>query len=99
MTLNHDKITGVLRISGTLNIDGADSLREALLGCLPEQGGVTVNLREVDACDTAALQVLLAAQKNVAAVGKSFQVREVPSSVTDTAAALGLAGVLQIGKD
>jgi anti-anti-sigma regulatory factor len=99
MTLSRDKITGELKISGTLNIDGADSLREALLGCFLGQGGVTVNLSEVDACDTAALQVLLAAQRNAAAVGKPFHVREAPSSVTDTAAALGLTGVLETGKD
>ena len=91
MTLNNDDATGVLKIAGTLDIEGANSLREALLDCFLHQSEVTLNLSEVDICDTAALQVLLAAQKRAAVIGKAFRIYEAPSSVTDTAIALGLA--------
>jgi anti-anti-sigma factor len=90
MTLSNDKTTGVLKISGRLDIDGASSLREALLDCFLQQPEVTTDLSEIDGCDTAALQVLLAAGQDAAAAGKAFRVIAVSPVVTDTAAALGL---------
>lgn len=44
MTVSNDKTTGSLRISGTLDIDEANALREALLDCFLQQPEVTVNL-------------------------------------------------------
>ena len=93
MTLTKDKATGVLQISGTLDIDGADSLREALLDCSLHQSAaadLSADLSDVDGCDAAALQVLLAARRDAVAAGKAFRITAASNAVTDTAAALGL---------
>jgi anti-anti-sigma factor len=91
MTLSKDSITGILRISGALDIDAATSLREALLDCFLHQPEVTVDLTAVDVCDTAALQVLLAGQRDGESLGKTFCITAASNSVTETAAALGFS--------
>jgi anti-anti-sigma factor len=90
MTLNTDKATGTLKISGTLDIDGANALREALLDCLQREGA-GADLREVDGCDAAALQVLLACRKDAAQAGKTFRFTADSIAVTQMATALGLS--------
>ncbi len=90
MTFTKDNTTGVLKLSGTLDIDAANSLRETLLDCFLQQQEVATDLSAVDTCDTASLQVLLAAQRNAASFGKAFRITAASSSVTETAAALGL---------
>jgi anti-anti-sigma factor len=86
-----DGNTGVLKISGTLDMDSADALREALLDCFLHQHEVAANLSEVEGCDTAALQVLLAASSNAASLGKRFHVTAASACLSDMAAALGFA--------
>jgi anti-anti-sigma regulatory factor len=81
MTLSKDKGPGLLRISGNLDIDEADSLREALLAADLSE----LDLSEVEGCDAAGLQVLLAA------AGKSFQITAISNAVTQMAIALGLS--------
>lgn len=90
MTLTKDDATGVLKISGTLDIDEANVLREALLDCFALQPEVAVDLSAVEACDAAALQVLLAGQRDAAALGKVFCVNAASPSVLETAEAIGL---------
>jgi anti-anti-sigma factor len=91
MTLSKDEITGALTISGPLDIDAAESLREALLDCFRRQPDVAADLSGVDMCDAAALQVLLAGRRNAASVGKAFRVVTASDAVTVTAAALGFS--------
>jgi anti-anti-sigma regulatory factor len=81
MTLSKDKGPGFLRISGNLDIDEADSLREALLAADLRE----LDLSEVEACDAAGLQVLLAA------AGKSFQITAISNAVTQMAVVLGVS--------
>jgi anti-anti-sigma factor len=83
MTLDQNQDTGVLTISGTLDIDAANSLRESLLDGLRRRPEITADLTQVDSCDAAAVQVLLAAGKTLRIVAASDAVRE-------TAAALGV---------
>jgi anti-anti-sigma regulatory factor len=91
MTLDRDNVTGVLRISGMLGIDAANSLREAILECLLRQHDATADLSEVEECDAAALQVLLAGQRNGAPGGKTLRIAGVSLTVMETAAALGFS--------
>jgi anti-anti-sigma factor len=91
MTLNKDEVTGVLKISGPLDIDAADSLREALLDGFQRQPDVAADLSGVDMCDAAAVQVLLAAHGNLAYSGKAFRIVAASEAVTVTAAALGFS--------
>jgi anti-anti-sigma factor len=89
MTLNGNEVTGVLKISGTLDIDAANSLREALLDCFVQQHDIAADLSDVDGCDAAGLQVLLAGRKDAVLVGKAFRIIAASSAVMETAAALG----------
>jgi anti-anti-sigma factor len=91
MTLSGNNITGVLKISGMLDIDSAPSLHEALLDCFLHQPEVMVDLSEVDRCDAAALQVLLAGRLNAALAGKAFRVAAPSEAIAEIAAALGLS--------
>jgi anti-anti-sigma factor len=91
MTLSKDEATGGLKISGLLDIDAADSLREALLDCFRSQSVVTADLSGVDMCDAAALQVLLAGRENAVSAGKAFRVVATSDAITVTAAALGFS--------
>ena len=53
--------SGILKISGTLDINVADELRTALLDFICTASRPVVDLSEVEECDTAALQVLCSA--------------------------------------
>jgi anti-anti-sigma factor len=90
MILNKDEVSG-LRISGTLDIDAADSLRDALLDCFLHQTEIIVDLGGVDGCDASALQVLLAARGDAASAGKAFRFNGVSNAVSGMAAALGIS--------
>jgi anti-anti-sigma factor len=91
MTLTKDTVTGVVKISGALDIDGANSLREALLDCFLLQPEVAADLSEVEVCDAAGIQVLLAGQRDAASFGKAFRVHGASPAVLDIAAALGFS--------
>jgi anti-anti-sigma regulatory factor len=91
MTLTKDSTTGALRVSGTLDIDSANALREALLDCFSLQPEVRADLSAVDACDAAGLQVVLAGQNHAALIAKAFYVDAASPPVLEIAAALGFA--------
>lgn len=91
MTLSTDKITGVLQISGTLDIDAANGLREALLDCLLHQGEIVADISELDGCDAAGLQVLLAGRRDAMAAGKPFRFTAPSHVLAQTALALGFS--------
>jgi anti-anti-sigma factor len=83
MTLDQNRDTGMLTISGTLDIDAANYLRESLLDGLRRRPEITADLAQVDSCDAAALQVLWAA-------GQSLRIVAASDAVSETAAALGV---------
>jgi anti-anti-sigma factor len=91
MTLTKDNITGQLKISGTLDMVTANTLREALLECFLLEPEVVADLSAVDGCDAAALQVLLAGHKDAASFGKPFRMNAASPAVLETAEALGLS--------
>jgi anti-anti-sigma regulatory factor len=86
MTINKDKISGVFNIAGTLDIEAASSFRQALVDLVLEQSPIEADLSAVEACDAAALQVLLAGQRD-----KTLRVAAASPAVTEIAAALGLS--------
>src|ERR1700677_4534373 len=91
MTLTNDPNTCILKVTGTLDIDSANRLRETLLDCFLSQPCVTADLSEVDNCDTSALQVILAGQRDAASQGKAFSVTAPSVSIIGMAAALGFS--------
>ena len=91
MTHEFDPATAVLKISGSLQIDEIEQLRDPLWQCILNQAEVSLDLGAVDRCDTAALQVLFSGQKTALSLGKPFRVVEASAVVTLNASALGLA--------
>jgi anti-anti-sigma factor len=91
LTLDKDKITGVLKISGKLDIDAANELRLAFLDCFLHDPEVAADLSEVEVCDTAGLQVLLAGREEAAVTGKGFRLIAASEAVVLTATALGFS--------
>jgi anti-anti-sigma factor len=83
--------SSTLRIQGTLDIGVADELRQALCDLIDGNPSLTLDLSEVDACDTAALQVLYAARKTTDGSGKHLQFVGLSGAAADTIAALRLS--------
>ena len=80
----------VLKVAGGLDVSGAAALRDSLRDWLTEQPELLVDLSGADSCDAAVLQVLCAARKSAARLGKPFQVISPSATLLETSAALGL---------
>ena len=80
----------VLHISGNLSIETAEELRAAMLDPLAAASDISLDLSAVEACDTAALQLLCSACKTAQARGKRLEFVGMPDAVVQTALALGL---------
>jgi anti-anti-sigma factor len=89
MQISKDPTSGVLKIADTLHISMAEELRRALEEYLAEQSVLILDLSEVDACDTACLQLLYAARTTAMHQHKEFRVAALSGAVQDTARALG----------
>jgi len=74
-----------------LDMEAASSIRDVLLDAFSRQPQVTLDLSAVESCDTAALQVLLAAQKSAESMGKPFRIAPLSRAVLETAEALGFS--------
>jgi anti-anti-sigma regulatory factor len=90
MTFDQDKTTGILRIAGHLRIDEVGPLKSALCQYVLNEPKLDLDLSAVDSCDAAGLQLLLAAEKTAAHLGKPYSLQSVSDAVTQSAAALGL---------
>ena len=83
-----------LKIVGDMSIYHATSLRDGLLEQLSQFEEVTLDLTEVDNCDTAGVQLLLAARISAAETGKPFTISGISDSVQE---ALSRAGITPEG--
>ena len=86
-----EAVGGGLAVSGDLRIETANEVRKALKVYLEGRAEMVLDLGQVDECDTAGLQLLLAARKSAAALGKPFRLTAVSAAVRETSEALGLA--------
>lgn len=91
MNIARELDNGSLTLSGTLDIMTANSLREALLDGLSRNMEVNVDLAGIERCDTAGLQVLLAAGQTARTLGKSLHLHAISAPVAEVAAALGFS--------
>ena len=62
--------SNTLRLMGDLDLYNVETAREALLNHLSDKRGLELDLSGVETCDTAGLQVLLAAQRSAVASRK-----------------------------
>ena len=82
---------GLIRVDGQLDFDSAGQLREVLLEAGAKQKTIALELSEVNLCDGAGLQMILAARAHAAAMGIPFAIPGLSDAVRETAAAFGFA--------
>jgi anti-anti-sigma factor len=80
----------VLEISGVLDINQAHELRDSLLRHSANSDHLRLDLSAVEACDTAGLQVLLAARRHSESLSKTFHLTAVSEPVLKMVSALGV---------
>ena len=83
----------VLKVSGALSVAAAEDLRCRWLDWLGRGSGLVLDLSEVSSCDTAGVQMLLAARKSARHAGKPFRIAAQSDAVTKTCIELGIADV------
>lgn len=83
--------SGVLQISGVLEIRNADELHKALREFVENEACPVIDVASVEGCDAAALQLFCSARKTAAARGKVFRLTGVPEVIQEAAASLGIA--------
>jgi anti-anti-sigma regulatory factor len=81
----------VLTIASALDIGEAEELHRALRDFVCGDSGVVVDLSEVDACDTTALQLLCSARKTAARAARPLRFTGISAAVRNTASELGLS--------
>jgi phospholipid transport system transporter-binding protein len=83
-------------LEGSLDIAGAEQLRERLLQALSAKQNVTVDATNVERVDTAALQVLTAFFKDAVAQNMDIQWQDTSQTFNDAARLLGLHDALHL---
>jgi anti-sigma B factor antagonist len=79
-----------LRLTGDLDIYNVESAREALLDQVADKPGLDLDLAAVETCDTAGIQLLLAAQRSAIAAGKTFSIQAPAPALEKCGQLLGL---------
>jgi ABC-type transporter Mla MlaB component len=80
-----------LKISGPLQVSEADALRASLLVTAAQSQPATIDLSEVEECDTASLQLLCAARKPSPTSGRRLELRNPSEALLKISSALGLS--------
>jgi anti-anti-sigma regulatory factor len=82
LKLNLDTRTpaGAISVNGALDIYGVESMCQVLVRELAARPTLTLNLAGVTECDTAGVQVIIAARKSSDHCGKRFQFEQ-PSPI------------------
>lgn len=91
MLLSTNEKSGLLTISGRLDISTADELRDGLGGHSANHFAWLLDLSGVESCDVTAMQLLWSVRRSAAEARKAFAVTECSPAVLETAVALGLA--------
>ena len=72
-TADNDRVmSSEIQLPATLNLNTAETLKEALIDAISSSGGAFVGGSQVNRVDTPCLQVLLAAGRDVEADGRTF---------------------------
>jgi anti-anti-sigma factor len=82
--------TGVISLSGALEIYDVESLRDVLLRELTGRGELVLDLAGVSSCDTAGVQLLCSARKTLEQRGKRFHIERASAAFLTCCQRLGL---------
>jgi len=80
-----------IKLEARLDACAAEALHAELLDKRNDTGGLTVNASDVTLIDTPAIQVLLAAAKDLAGQGEVFHLKDSSEEVGEAMALLGLS--------
>jgi anti-anti-sigma factor len=92
MQISKNKGSGFWELTGALDIEAAEGLRTALLGCFSEPGEIVISLAGVEHCDANGLQMLIAGQQTAEALGRAYRLQQPSEAVSGLARTLGLLG-------
>jgi anti-anti-sigma factor len=81
---------GALKVTGALDLAAAEELRNAFAGAIARLESIVVDASEVDACDTAGLQLLISARNTAIRLGKSWRITALSPVVIAAATSIGL---------
>lgn len=88
-----DEGKGLMTLSGDLNIQHAQSLRDALLEAVEKVSHLTLNLEQVSSADLSFTQILCATHRTLLAEGKTLAVAgNIPDAVRETVELTGFKG-------
>lgn len=90
MRTTTDESGGVLRLAGGLGICETEQLHRTLVEALNKASSLTLDLSEVETCDTAALQLLYSARITAERSGKSIKIQGASQPVLATCETLGV---------
>ena len=82
--------TNGIRLVGDLDIYSVEPARDALCAYLAKLPGLKLDLTGINACDTAGLQLLIAARRGAVAAGKSFAILASAPAIEKCAELLGM---------
>lgn len=82
-------VDGVLRVAGTLDLDSAEPLRDALLELLEQSAAPKIDLSGVAACDLAALQLIYSALRTGSGQGTRVSVSGAAGAISLACSQLG----------
>ncbi len=97
MQIIKDEASRVLKISGELEICGAEELRKVLLDLVCEELSPAVDLSEVESCDTTALQLFVSAGKTAARSDKQFKLTGLSDAMRSVSEALAVVLTQPLG--
>lgn len=80
-----------LELTGALDIITAEEVRTSLLAHLEHHDRLSLDLSKIESCDTAGVQLLLAAQRSAEAACKPFTVVAATDAFTTACTALGIS--------
>ncbi len=90
LEISQDDASGTVKLSGSLDLYGADQLGEALRLEVGRGGDVRLDLESVAACDVAGTQLLLAAAKTLTAQGNRLHIEKTSPGFLESLKQLGL---------
>jgi anti-anti-sigma factor len=79
-----------LKLEGALSIYEAVAIREEFLACFESGSAFEIDLSNVSNCDTAGLQILIAARKTADQRKRDFFINDAPQIVVKTLQDVGL---------
>ena len=80
-----------LKLTGSLDIYSAESLRDVLLKHAESSRSISIDLSAVEVCDVTGLQLLYSARRSAEAANKSFLITSVSDAFLAACAAAGVA--------